>query len=249
MESRASNGGVPQARLVVTGPGGERLASFPLATTPVTIGRLPELNDIALQPDPELLVTRAAHCTLVREGRRWFVVDGGSINGTYVRRGGELQRVAQRTALSDGDVVCVLASASEAGERTYFELAFHEPRDSQATRAVPLEALATGDCLAYDAGAARLVLVRNGERHEIQVRAQAHRLVRHMAERNAAAGSSVLCTHEELMRAVWADEPMHTRMELAKLVWELRRKLEPFGAQHLIENERRLGYRLRTCDD
>jgi len=39
------------------------------------------------------------------------------------------------------------------------------------------------------------------------------------------------------------------REELAKLVWELRRKLEPFDAEHLIENERRLGYRLRTCRD
>jgi len=71
-----------------------------------------------------------------------------------------------------------------------------------------------------------------------------------MVERNAAAGGvPVLCTHDELMRAVWADEPMHTREELAKLVWELRKKLEPFGAQHLIENERRLGYRLRSCHD
>ena len=32
-------------------------------------------------------------------------------------------------------------------------------------------------------------------------------------------------------------------------MWELRKKLEPFGAEHLIENERRLGYRLRTCLD
>jgi DNA-binding response OmpR family regulator len=51
------------------------------------------------------------------------------------------------------------------------------------------------------------------------------------------------------MHAVWADEPLHSREELAKLVWELRKKLEPFGAEHLIENERRLGYRLRTCGD
>jgi DNA-binding winged helix-turn-helix (wHTH) protein len=49
------------------------------------------------------------------------------------------------------------------------------------------------------------------------------------------------------MHAVWGDEPMHTHAELAKLVWELRRKLVPFGAEHLIENERRRGYRLHTC--
>jgi hypothetical protein len=69
-----------------------------------------------------------------------------------------------------------------------------------------------------------------------------------MVERNAASGGApALCTHDELMQAVWADEPMHTREELAKLVWELRKKLEPFNAAHLIENERGRGYRMRTC--
>jgi DNA-binding winged helix-turn-helix (wHTH) protein len=102
-------------------------------------------------------------------------------------------------------------------------------------------------CLSYDIDQARLVLVRNGERHEISIRAQAHRLVRYMVERNEASGGPVLCTHEELMQAVWADEPMHSREELAKLVWEVRKKLEPFGAAPLIENERRRGYRLQTC--
>ena len=49
------------------------------------------------------------------------------------------------------------------------------------------------------------------------------------------------------MDAVWGDEPMHSREELAKIVWELRKELEPYEAGHLIENERGLGYRLRTC--
>jgi DNA-binding winged helix-turn-helix (wHTH) protein len=81
------------------------------------------------------------------------------------------------------------------------------------------------------------LLVRGGEKHEIHVRAQAHRLVRHMVERNAASdGAPTLCTHDELMQAVWDDEPMHTQQELAKLVWELRKRLEPYAAAHLIEN-------------
>ena len=104
--------------------------------------------------------------------------------------------------------------------------------------------------MSYDVDQARLLLVDDGERHEISIRAQGHRLVRYMAERNEASGGGpALCTHDELMQAVWADEPMHTREELAKLFWELRKKLEPFGAEHLIENERRRGYRLRTCPD
>jgi len=100
----------------------------------------------------------------------------------------------------------------------------------------------------HDLDGARLLLVQGGEKHEIQVRAQAHRLVRYMAERNAASGGApALCSHDELMHAVWEDEPMHTREELAKLVWELRKRLEPYAAADLIENERGRGYRLRTC--
>jgi DNA-binding winged helix-turn-helix (wHTH) protein len=234
--------------VVVHGPDGKQPVRLELAGDRVTVGRLPEANDIALQPDPQLLVTRAAHCTLERAGTRWFVVDGGSVNGTFLRRKSGLDRVVNRTALHDGDVICVLASIAETGERSYFELAFHATEDSQATRTAAGTTRSTAECLSYDSNEARLLLLQNGERHEIAIRAQAHRLVRYMAERNAAGGGSpALCTHDELMHAVWADEPMHTREELAKLMWELRKKLEPFQAEHLIENERRLGYRMRTC--
>ena len=246
MESRSSAGGA--AEVVVSRPDGSQLATVALTGARVTVGRLADVNDIALQPDPELLVTRAGHCTFEREETRWVVVDGGSVNGTFLRRDGDLQRIEGRAALHEGDVVCVLASVGDDGSRRYFELTFHASADSQATRAVPFER--TGECLSYEADEARLVLVRNGQRHEIEIRAQAHRLVRYMVERNAAAGGApALCTHDELMHAVWADEPMHTREELAKLVWEVRKKLEPFDAEHLIENVRRLGYRMRTCAD
>jgi len=229
MEPRAA------ASVVVSGPEGER-ATIDLSGERMTVGRLPAVNDIALEPDPELLVTREAHCTFEREGAHWFVVDGGSVNGTFLRRRGELHQVTERTALHDGDVVCVLAAVEE---KRFFELAFHAIGDSQATRPA-LETM--GDCLSYDPDEARLVLVSGTERHEIEIRAQGHKLVRYMAERSPA-----LCTHDELMEAVWGDEPMQSREELAKLMWELRKKLEPFGAEDLVENERRRGYRLHTC--
>src|SRR5438093_338224 len=212
MESSSSTERRPGAEVVVSGPDGEVLASVELSGRRITVGRFAEVNDIALQPDPELLVTRAGHCTFEREGAHWFVVDGGSVNGTFLRRGGALQRVDDRTGLHAGDVVCVLASVGETGERRFFELAFQTSGDSQATRAV---AVRPATCLEYDAETARLVLVEGGRRHEIQIRAQAHRLVRFMVERNAAAGGGpALCTHDELMHAVWADEPMHSRVEL-----------------------------------
>ena len=232
------------AELVVSGPGVSPRRVL-LTGARVTVGRLADANDVALEPDPQQLVTRTGHLALERRGTEWFLVDGGSVNGTFLRRDGDLVRVTGRTPLHDGDVACVLAGVAEGG-RSFFELSFHAAgADSQATRAAPVEHEA---CLDYDAAGGRLVLVQDGTRHELPIRAQAHRLVRHMAERNTAAGAPALCTHEELMEAVWGTEPLHTREELAKLVWELRRKLEPFGAEHLLENVRGLGYRMRTCD-
>jgi hypothetical protein len=237
------------AELVVSDPDGQTFSVVGLDRERLSVGRLPDANDIALEPDPQRLVTRVEHCTFEHEGGRWFIVDGGSVNGTFLRRGPELERVAGRAALQDGDVVCVLAAVSEQGSRTFFELAFHVSGDSQATRAVTFATPGVAsECLRYDAARAELLLVRGAERHQIEVRAQAHRLVGYMAERNAAIGGApALCTHEELMEAVWGDEPMHTHAELAKLVWEIRKKLETFGAEHLLKNERRRGYRLRTC--
>jgi hypothetical protein len=229
------------AKVVVSGHSGADPATVELRGERVTVGRLPELNDIALEPDPEHLVTRAEHCAFERRGDLWSIVDGGGVNGTFVRRGSELKQVVGRMPLRNGDVVSILASIPHQEDPRYFELAFETTADSQATRAVPSPG-ASDDCLSYEAEQARLVLVHNGERHELNIRAQTHKLVRYMAERAPA-----LCTHSELMKAVWGDEPMHSREELAKIVWELRKELEPYDAGHLIENERGLGYRLRTC--
>jgi len=235
MESRSA------ATLIVSAPDGARARELELTGDRMTVGRLPELNDIALEPDPEHLVTRAEHCAFERAGSTWSIVDGGSVNGTFVRRAGELKRVEGRMPLRSGDVVCVLGSMDHQNGARYFELEYETAADSQATRAAQGPE-ATEECLSYDADEARLVLVARGERHELHIRAQAHKLVAYMAERSPA-----LCTHAELMDAVWGDEPMHSREELAKIVWELRKELEPYDAGHLIENERGLGYRLRTC--
>jgi DNA-binding winged helix-turn-helix (wHTH) protein len=239
----------PSAEILVRAPDARPIATVVLSGARVTVGRLPELNDIALQPDPELYVSRASHFTFERANDGWLLVDGGSVNGTYVRRGATLERVAQRASLRDGDVVCVLAAVGKDGRRTWFELAYQQSADEQRTRAAPVTSVhETAGCLVYDEDAARLVFVRGDVRQEVHLRPQGHRLVRYMAERNrTAGGAAVLCGHDELMRAVWEDEPMHTRLELARLVWELRRELRRVGAEDLVESERRRGYRLKTC--
>ena len=141
-----------------------------------------------------------------------MLVDGGSVNGTYVRRGEAVERIGRRAALRDGDVVCILAAVETDGVRRYFELAYRQVADAQRTRAAPVSNIReAADCLLYEADAARLLVVQGAARHEIHLRPQGHLLVRYMATRNASAGGTpVLCGHDELMHAVWEDEPMHT---------------------------------------
>jgi len=136
------------AELVVSGPG-LPVRRVVLTGARVTVGRLADANDVALQPDPQRLVTRAGHLALELRGAEWFLVDGGSVNGSFLRRDGDLRRVSGRMPLHDGDVACVLAAVTDAGERSFFELSFHAAgADSQATHAAPLERDAA--CLDYD---------------------------------------------------------------------------------------------------
>jgi DNA-binding winged helix-turn-helix (wHTH) protein len=232
-----------EARLIVHGPDGEEHQVIELADERITVGRLPGLNDIALAPDPQKRVTRQEHCAFERDGSSWFVVDTGSVNGTFIRRAGERTRVSGRAELMDGDAVCIVAGVSDDRQPSYWELTFDD-RGRTIGVSISLEPA----CISYDETEVRCYVVQGNERQEISLRPQAHRLVRHMAERNAAAGGTpVLCEHEELMKAVWADEPMHTREELNKLFYELRKMLEPFGADAIFENERGIGYRMRSC--
>jgi hypothetical protein len=161
MEFRSLGTGRARAEVVVSRPDRGTPVTVPLAGARVTVGRLPESNDIALQPDPQLLVTRTAHCTLVRSGERWFVEDGGSVNGTFLRRGESLERVVDPTPLKDGDVVCVLAAIEETGERRFSTSPSTLPRlagDAGGARRRG-DAPAWRGVLSYNAEEARLVLV------------------------------------------------------------------------------------------
>jgi pSer/pThr/pTyr-binding forkhead associated (FHA) protein len=59
----------------------------------VTVGRHPDstifLDDVTVSRN---------HCAIEREGSAYFIVDQGSLNGTYVNR-----RRVERQLLSDGD--------------------------------------------------------------------------------------------------------------------------------------------------
>jgi FHA domain-containing protein/zinc ribbon protein len=85
--------GVHGAALIVRSGGGRAGETFPLGTSPTTIGRSPEcaifLDDVTVS---------RKHAVFTQDGDHWHLEDQGSLNGTFVNR----ERV-ETAEVSDGD--------------------------------------------------------------------------------------------------------------------------------------------------
>lgn len=230
--------------LEISGPEGQQF-TCELAKERLSIGRLKELNDVALEPDPQQLVTRMTHCSIERYAGGWWVIDNGSVNKTFLRSADQMKIVEGRAPLADGDVILILGKLTEDGKPLYWELSFRDPMKTFRAEVAPRPAY-----LEYDWIQARLFRVEGQKRSEItDLRPQEHKLIRYMDQRNRANGSvPVMCTYDELIKAIWGDEDFgHTENEINRLVWELRQKVEPDQKEpRFLETVRGLGYRLVT---
>ncbi|HZR40080.1 MAG TPA: winged helix-turn-helix domain-containing protein [Ktedonobacteraceae bacterium] len=220
-----------------------------------TIGRFEVYNDIALEPDPQSLITRKGHCTVERNMEGWWIVDNASVNRTFVRRieppegGSRMEIVRGRAPLHNGDTILILGKLVETGSPLYWELTFNDPEPTHDARHVQ-QLVEQSACLEYDWVQAKLFLVDGTSRIEIpHLPPQEHKLVRYMAQRNQANGNvPVMCSYEELITAIWGDEPFHKETEINHLVWVLRKKLEPDPKNPIfLQTVHGLGYRLVTC--
>lgn len=210
------------------------------------VGRETGWTDLELPVDDRRWVSRR-HFRIERQGAGWAVVDEGSRNGTFLRRGETLSRVEGDTRLESGDVVAVLARMDGATP-VYWELVF---RDPEVTEPAPQPSRSDqAPRLEYDWAQGRAFVVRGSERDEVVgMRPQEHRLVRHLASRNRDAGADVLCPYADLVIAVWGEEvgAPHTSEDLARLVYDLRRRIERDPSQpELLTTVRGFGYRLAT---
>jgi hypothetical protein len=152
--------------------------------------------------------------------------------------------VEGRALLAEGDTIRILGHLPERGEPQYWELTFRDPLGTRPAGLAPRQ-----EYLEYDWIQAKLFQVDGPGRREIQeLRPQEHKLLRYMDHRNRLnRGIPVMCTYEELISAVWGEEPAHTEAEINHLIWELRQKLEPDPkAPQFLETAKGLGYRLVT---
>lgn len=234
--------------LQVCGPD-DRQHRFDLVKERVTVGRFQEFNDVALEPDPQHLVTRKVHCAIERDPEGWWVVDNGSVNRTFLQRGQIVEVVTGRSPIADGDTIRILGRLIENESPVYWELTFHDPLKTQPV--APDRVPRVSPYLKYDWIQAKLFRFDGVALQEISdLRPQEHKLIRYMDHRNRSNGwVPVMCSYEELIEAVWGKDAGQTETEVTHLVWELRQKIElEVKRPQFLQNVPKLGYRLATVN-
>ena len=226
--------------LQVRGPWGESF-QIELNEQELAIGRSPQENDLALERDPQKLVTRVRHCILQRREGGWWVVDR-STNGTFLKREDEMVQIRDVAPLTDGDSILILGRLPSRGDPEYWELAFS---DREATQPVN-----EARYLEYDWVQARLYRIVGRVHEEIEeLRPQEHVLIRYMDRRNRENGYvPVMCSYDDLMDALWEDDYGRTKDDVNHVVYRLRQKIEPNDSSEFqfLQTVRGLGYRLIT---
>lgn len=209
-----------------------------------TVGRSND-NDIVL-PNPDKTISRL-HCVLEQQANFWWVVDESSANGTFVQQGNHDTRIDVRQdgrlQLNNGDIILILGKLLEPDEPIFWRLTF---RDSDETGRVA--GFQPPVYLEYSLSKQKLFWVNGREREEVLLRPQERTLVHYMAEFNQANNNQpVVCKYTELIEAIWGDPFGHTNNDVTRLVWGVRKKVEPdSGEPEFLKTEQGLGYSLKV---
>ncbi len=215
---------------------------FTISNDKFLIGRLPDLNDIALQPDPQNLVTRHMHCFVEIRNSTGWLIDNMSKNGTFLKRDNSMQKINGEIKLQDDDCIMILGEIKDDNTVKYWELIYKDPL---ATKDV----LTEQTTIVYDWVQAKLIINYEGKREEISnLTPLEHKLLRYMDQKNKNNNNvPVMCTYDDLIATIWDDIYSHTKNDVNHIVASLRKKIEKDPKNPVfLTNIRGLGYRLIT---
>jgi DNA-binding winged helix-turn-helix (wHTH) protein len=214
--------------------------------TRLTMGRS-DVNDIVL-PDPHKKVSRQ-QCILEREGDRWWLIDEGSANGTFLSQGGSGSesdlidvRAAERMLLQDGDAILMLGKLTATSQPVFWKLTFRDPNVTERVdKFQPAE-------LEYDFSEQKLFKVTRQRRQEVKLSPQELILINYMAQRNRDNDNQPsVCGYEELIKTIWPENFGHDRYDINRLVWSVREKIErDSGEPQFLKTVRGQGYLLNV---
>ncbi len=192
-----------------------------------------EPNDIYLGPNNCGCVSRV-HCLLVKREGKWWLVRKGRYFPLLQRKAEmEEEEVHTEVQLADGDHIRILGEQSTKGEISWI---IHFC-DGETTLPVLMTAF-----LRYDKQHRALYRVVKGGEQRLSLSGQVLDLADFMLERPGH-----IFSREELLRAIWGDDPSKDLGNLRNLIHRLREEIEPPGTkEHFLIAHPGAGYSLHT---
>ncbi|MDJ0596688.1 MAG: FHA domain-containing protein [Pleurocapsa sp. MO_226.B13] len=237
--------------LEVTKPNGDRykiaLDKIIAAQNPeeiyIAIGRQAN-NHIALS-DPQKKISRH-HCSLQYKNNRWWIVDKGSANGTFLQREIERPEIDVRSedkiALRSGDYILILGELTPTGQPIFWRLEFIDPGET-----CQVSSMQTVQNIEYSLKQQTLFRHIARRRDVVSLGEQEHCLINYMSLKNHNnSNKATICEYDELIEAVWKDDNFgRDKRNINHLVWRIRDKIElDSGEPQFLKTVKGRGYRL-----
>ena len=209
----------------------------------IAIGR--QSNNHIVLPDPQKKISRH-HCSLQYSNNRWWIVDKGSANGTFLQREIDQPEIDVRSedaiALRNGDYILILGELSPAGKPIFWRLEFIDPGETNQ-----ISSMQAVHSLEYSLS--RQTLYRNiaRRRDSISLGEQERCLIDYISSKNHQNNNQpVICEYDELIQAVWQNDTFgRDRKAINHLVWRIRDKIElDSGEPQFLKTIKGRGYRL-----
>jgi DNA-binding winged helix-turn-helix (wHTH) protein len=209
----------------------------------IYIGR--QSNNHIVLPDPEKKISRH-HCSIQYQNNRWWIVDEGSSNGTFLQREIDQPEIDVRSedkiALRSGDYILILGELSPSGQPVFWRLEFIDPGETSQ-----LSSMQTIHSIEYSLNQKTLYRNIARRRDAVSMGEQERFLIDYMSRKNHQNNDqTAICEYDELIQAVWHNDNFaRDKRNINHLVWRIRDKIElDSGEPQFLKTVKGRGYSL-----
>ncbi len=209
----------------------------------ISIGR--QGNNHIVLSDPEKKISRH-HCSIQYKNNRWWIVDEGSSNGTFLQREIDQPEIDVRSedkiALRSGDYILILGELTPSGQPIFWRLEFIDPGETSQ-----VSSMQTVHSIEYSLRQKTLYRNIARRRDALSLAEQERSLIDYMSRKNHQNNNqTAICEYDELIQAVWNDDHFgRDKRNINHLVWRIRDKIElDSGEPQFLKTVKGRGYSL-----
>jgi DNA-binding winged helix-turn-helix (wHTH) protein len=207
----------------------------------ISLGR--QSNNHIVLPDPQKTISRH-HCSIRYQNNRWWIVDEGSSNGTFLQREIDQPEIDVRSedkiSLRSGDYILILGELSLSGQPVFWRLEFIDPGETSQ-----ISSMQTIHSVEYSLSQQTLFRNIARRRDSISLGEQERFLIDYMSRKNYQNNNQTsICEYDELIKAVWNDDHFgRDSRNINHLVWRVRDKIElDSGEPQFLKTVKGRGY-------